>query len=177
MLGRIGTLIVSHAYEPLTVISWQRALKLLTLGKVEVLEEYDQEVHSFTVVFKVPAVVRLLRVFRRFRRPVKFSRANVYARDRYRCQYCGTEHSLRDLNLDHVIPRAQGGTTHWDNIVTSCLDCNLRKGNRTPAQAGMKLLSEPKRPDWIPAVTITVNMHSIPDAWRDYLYWMSELQE
>ena len=71
--------------------------------------------------------------------------------------------------------RHQGGQTRWDNLVTACQDCNIRKGARTPAQAGMKLRAKPVQPSWIPAVTITVSTKSIPDAWRDYLYWTGEL--
>lgn len=169
------TLVLSQAYEPIKVVSWQRALTLLTLGKVEVLEEYDWTVRSVTVVIKVPAVVRLLRAFRRRRQPVRFSRVNIYARDRYRCQYCGDRKPLAELTFDHVVPRRAGGRTEWTNIVTACQDCNLSKGARTPHQAGMRLLTTPVRPDWVPAVTISISLRSVPDAWRDYLYWTGEL--
>lgn len=169
------TLLLSRAYEPIKVISWQRAFALLTQGKVEVLEEYSADVHTTHYVFKMPAVVRLLRAFKRFQKPVKFSRVNIYARDEYRCQYCGERGNISGLTYDHVVPRHQGGQTRWDNIVTACQDCNIRKGARTPAQAGMKLRAKPVQPSWIPAVTITVSTKSIPDAWRDYLYWTGEL--
>jgi 5-methylcytosine-specific restriction endonuclease McrA len=171
------TLVLTHAYEPIKIVSWRRALTLLTLGKVEVLEEYDWAVRTVTVVMKVPAVVRLLRAFRRRRQPVKFSRVNIYARDGYRCQYCGEKKPIAELTYDHVVPRRTGGRTEWTNIVTACQDCNLRKGSRTPAQAGMTLRTRPVRPEWVPAVTITVSLHSVPDAWRDYLYWTGELRE
>mgnify|MGYP001594133532 CR=1 FL=1 len=170
------TLVLNQAYEPVKVVSWQRALTLLTLGKVEVLEEYDWTVRSVTLVIKVPAVVRLLRALRRRRLPVRFSRVNIYARDRYRCQYCGGARPIAELTYDHVIPRRAGGRTEWTNIVTACQDCNLHKGARTPEQAGMHLLVAPVRPQWIPAVTITISVRSVPDAWRDYLYWTGELQ-
>jgi len=170
------TLVLNQAYEPIKVVSWQRALTLLALGKVEVLEEYDWTVRSVTVVIKVPAVVRLLRVFRRRRQPVKFSRVNIYARDRYRCQYCGDKKPIAELTYDHVVPRRAGGRTGWTNIVTACQDCNLAKGPRTPEQAGMQLRTAPVRPQWVPAVVITVSLRSVPDAWRDYLYWTGELR-
>jgi len=169
------TLLLTAGYEPLKVVSWQRAITLVTLGKVEVLEEYDREVRSTTVVFKMPAVVRLLRVFRRPKHKVKFSRVNIYARDRYRCQYCLSKLPMAKLTYDHVIPRAQGGKTVWENIVTACEPCNTRKGNRTPAQAGMALANEPVRPTWVPVATFTITQHSAPDAWREYLYWAGEL--
>jgi len=171
------TLLLAQTYEPIKLISWRRALTLLTLGKVEVLEEYDRDVRTVSLVIKVPAVVRLLRTFRRHQKPVKFSRVNIYARDSYRCQYCGKRTSISELTYDHVVPRAQGGRTTWTNIVTCCYDCNRRKGNRTPEQAGMRLRSRPVQPRWVPSVAIRLSTRSVPEAWRDYLYWTGTLQE
>ena len=171
------TLLLSQGYEPIKVISWQRAITLLSLGKVEVVEEYQADVRSVSVVIKVPSVVRLLRAFRRHSKPVKFSRVNIYARDGYRCQYCKGRAPLSDLTYDHVVPRSQGGRTTWENIVTCCYECNRRKSNRTPQQAGMKLAVVPQRPTWVPAVTIRVSTTSVPDAWCDYLYWTGDLGE
>src|SRR6185295_11243057 len=91
------TLLLNQGFEPIKVISWQRAISLLFLGKVEVLEEYDRDVHSVSIIIKVPAVVRLLRAFRRHARLVKFSRVNIYARDNYKCQYCGKKASISEL--------------------------------------------------------------------------------
>jgi 5-methylcytosine-specific restriction endonuclease McrA len=176
MSTQTRTLLLSQGYEPIKVISWQRAITLLTLGKVEVIEEYDHEIRAVSVVIKIPAVVRLLRAFRRHAKPVKFSRINIYARDGYRCQYCGTKCSIGELTYDHVIPRAKGGRTTWDNIVTCCYPCNYAKGSRTPAEAKMSLSSTPVRPAWVPAVTIRVSTRSVPDAWRDYLYWTGEIE-
>ena len=169
------TLLLSAGYEPIKVVSWQRAITLLTLGKVEVVEEYDRHVRSPTVVVKMPAVVRLLQAFRRHRKPVKFSRINIYARDRYRCQYCSRKLPIADLTYDHVVPRARGGKTDWENIVTACAPCNLRKADRTPEQAGMRLIVKPIRPSWVPAMTLQISRKTVPDAWRDYLYWTGEL--
>ena len=175
MTAEQTTLVLSQAYEPLRVVSWRRALTLLMLGKVEVLEEYNWGVHTATLVIKVPAVVRLLRAFRRRREPVKFSRVNIYARDHYTCQYCGEKRRIVELTYDHVIPRSRGGRTEWTNIVTACQDCNLRKGGRTPEEAGMRLRSAPAQPRWVAAFTISISSRSVPDAWRDYLYWTGEL--
>lgn len=170
-----ATLLLSQSYEPIKIISWQRAITLLFLGKVEVVEEYAHDVRSVTVVIKIPAVVRLLRAFRRHHKPVKFSRVNIYARDGYTCQYCGVRLSISELTYDHVVPRSQGGATDWTNIVTCCHACNRVKGGRTPRQAGMQLRALPVQPNWVPAVTIRVSLRSVPDAWRDYLYWTGEL--
>ena len=170
------TLLLSAAYEPISTISWQRALTLLTLGKVEVVEEYDHDIHSRFLVIKMPAVVRLVRMFRKNRQRVKFSRTNVLARDRWKCQYCGEKFPTEELTYDHVTPKSRGGKTRWENIVTACRDCNGRKANRTPKEAGMRLRRKPARPTWVPIFTVQLS-GSAPEQWRDYLYWNSELSE
>lgn len=170
------TLLLDQSYQPVKVISWQRAITLLTLDKVEVVSEYDdKDLRSTFLVIKMPAVVRLLRAFKRNKKPVKFSRHNIAARDRYKCQYCGVKLLLKNLTYDHVIPRYQGGKTTWGNIVSACSDCNTKKGSRTPQQAGMRLLKAPYQPKWVPSVTIALNRRSVPDAWRDFLYWTEPL--
>lgn len=170
------TLVLSQSYEPVSVVSWQRAITLLFLGKAEVIEEYDRNIKTTSIVIKIPAVVRLLSAFRRHKKAVKFSRVNIYGRDKYSCQYCGTRKLICELTYDHVVPRAQGGKTVWSNIVTACEDCNRRKANRTPDQAGMRLLKAPVQPTAAPVLVVTVSRESVPDAWRDYLYWTSELE-
>ena len=169
------TLLLSQGYEPIKIISWQRAMVLLTLDKVEVIEEYDTEIRAMSLVINVPAVVRLRKAFRRHAKPVKFSRVNIYARDGYRCQYCGAKCSIDELTYDHVTPRSRGGRTTWDNIVSCCYACNADKANRTPTEARMKLLSTPARPTWVPSVQIRVSTKSVPDAWRDSVYWTGEI--
>lgn len=169
------TLLLSAGYEPIRVVSWQRAITLLSLGKIEVLEEYDTEIRSPTVVFKMPAVVRFLRVFKRYRKPVKFSRVNIYARDNYSCQYCAKKLKAAELTFDHVLPRSRGGKTNWENIVAACQRCNREKGSRTPREASMKLLATPTRPDWVPVLSLPLHPKNAPEAWRDYLYWTGAL--
>ena len=171
------TLVLSQGFEPLSVVSWKQAITMFFLGKCEVLEEYDQNIKTTGFVIKIPAVVRLVNAIRRHKKPVKFSRINIYGRDRYTCQYCGTKHSINDLTYDHVVPRSQGGKTTWVNIATCCETCNRRKANRTPAQAGMKLLKEPVQPTATPVLVVTVSRESVPDAWRDYLYWTGTLDQ
>jgi len=169
------TLLLSQGYEPLQIISWQRALTLHALAKVDVVASYDAEVRAVSLVVRVPAVVRLRKAFPRRARPVKFSRVNIYARDGYRCQYCGATCTVSELTYDHVIPRSRGGRTTWENIVSACYACNRRKANRTPAEAGMALRKRPVRPTWIPARQIIVSTRSVPEAWRDYVYWTGEI--
>ena len=169
-------LLLNATYEPLRVITWQRAIRLLTLGKVEVVEETEQEVRSVSFVLRLPSVVRLLRLIRLRRHPVKFSRQNIYLRDNFRCQYCGARVSSQELNLDHVIPRSLGGQTTWENIVTCCVPCNVRKGGNTPEAVGMRPIGRPVKPDSLPGLAITISLQNAPDSWRDYLYWNVELE-
>jgi 5-methylcytosine-specific restriction endonuclease McrA len=170
-----STLLLSQAYEPVAAISWQRAVTLLTLGKVEVIEEYEnKELRARTWVIKMPAVVRLVRAFRRKKKKVKFSRTNILARDQWKCQYCGTHLSTEEVTYDHVVPRSRGGKTAWENIVSCCAECNAKKANKTPAEAGLKLRKKPYRPSWVPAFVVT-QRGSVPEQWHSYLYWTSEL--
>ena len=170
------TLLLSQGYEPIKVISWQRAITLLTLGKVEVIEEYDNTIRTTSVVIKMPAVVRLLRAFRRHAKPVKFSRVNIYARDGYKCQYCGVQPGSEELTIDHVVPRAQGGESRWDNCVLACVACNKRKADRTPEQARMRLHKRPVQPTWNPRYAA----HELRiESWSKFVseaYWNVELE-
>ena len=173
------TLLLNATYEPLKVVDWRKAITMLCQGKVEVVSEYEREVRSVSVTFKLPSVIRLLRYITIKRRIdyVPFSRANIYARDDHRCQYCGIEHPVGDLTFDHVLPVSQGGKKNWENIVTSCIGCNRRKGGRTPVQAGMRVIRQPSRPSRSPVVRLTFGLLNAPESWRDYLYWNVELEE
>lgn len=163
------TLLLTPWMMPHKVISWQTAVTMSFLGKVEVIEEYDDEIRSPSVSIKAPAVVRLKRPTVGMKRGVKFSRINVFARDEFRCQYCGVRKPARELNYDHVIPRVQGGKTVWENIVSSCYECNSRKRGRTPEQAGMKLRRAPVKPKTLPMTPVIYlgNRH-MPPAWSSY---------
>lgn len=163
------TLLLSQAYEPLRLIAWQRAVTLLSLGKVEVLREHDHHIRAAMRAWRAPAVVRLLRGIRQGRRPIRFSRVNIFTRDGHRCQYCGARKPPGELTYDHVLPRHMGGRTDWLNIVTACGPCNLRKGGRTPEQAGMRLLSRPVQPRWLAVTALTVSMPRVPEVWQDFL--------
>lgn len=170
-------LLLNITYEPLKIINWKKAINLLCLGKVEVIKEYEHEIRSVSFSLKLPSVVRLLKLIKRPKSPIKFSRQNIYSRDRYTCQYCGHRFDSEELTYDHVLPKSRGGRTQWENIVTCCVECNRKKGGRTPEEASMRLIRKPNRPSWVPALRITIGFQRVPETWRDYLYWTIELLE
>lgn len=173
------TLVLNASYEPLKVVDWQRAITLWCRGKVEVVATYDREVRSVSMSFRLPSVVRLLRFVRvrQTRDTVPFTRANIYARDGYGCQYCGETFRAQDLTFDHVVPASKGGTRGWENIATACVECNARKGPRTPEEAGMRLLRQPRKPTPTLMLRAVIGVRHAPESWRDYLYWNVELEE
>jgi len=160
-------LVLNRSYLPVHVTSVRRAFSLLYQGIAEAVDEqyrtFDfnswaelavsvnhERIGLVSRAIRVPRVILLIAYDRVPKRHVRFSRHNIYARDRNTCQYCGKQFPRSELNLDHVIPRSRGGMAVWENVVCSCLKCNRRKGGRTPEEAGMKLLRRPSRPRWTP---------------------------
>ncbi len=172
-------LLLNSTYEPMRVISWKKAILLLVQDKVEVLQEHDREIRSISISFKLPSVLRLLSFvkIKANQRAVKFSRNNIFARDKHNCQYCGRHFKASALTFDHVIPIARGGRKTWTNIVTACLRCNNYKSGRIPEEAKMHLIKKPEKPRWNPTLTITIGLQNMPKNWRDYLYWHLSLDE
>jgi 5-methylcytosine-specific restriction endonuclease McrA len=133
-------------------------------------------------VVRIPRVVVLVAYDRVPRRNVRFSRRNIFVRDRNTCQYCGKLFPSSELNLDHVVPRSQGGKTSWENIVCSCIPCNKRKGGNRPAETGMRLVSAPRAPRWSPEFAFSLRT-PIHREWVpflnvvDFTYWNLELQD
>ena len=159
-------LVLNASYEPLNVCTVRRAHVLVYKGKAEVIEELDQPLHSASDTYPWPHVIRLVtyvHVPRTAQR--KISRRALFARDEWRCVYCGTTSGR--LTLDHVIPRSRGGDSVWENVVTSCAPCNLRKGNRLLDEISMALRKPPRPP--APALFIRLAAPSIPHHWRPYL--------
>ena len=171
------TLVLDQGYQPHRVVSWQRAVLMLFDGKVEVVEEYDDVIRSISISLRMPAVVRLLARVRKPQRRVRFSRMNVATRDDFTCQYCIKRLPVSRLTYDHVVPRSQGGTTSWTNIVMACHPCNEKKGGRTPQQAGMRLSRAPTQPTWLPQITLRLSIDDVPSAWASWLYWNTTLEE
>lgn len=159
-------LVLNRLYQPVHVTSVKRALSLLYQGVARAIDNqyrlYEfsdwaqlsalnhDSIGTVSRRIRIPRVLVLLAYEHLPRGKVRFSRLNIYARDNDSCQYCGRQLTRSELNLDHVLPRSQGGKTSWENVVCSCLPCNLKKGGRTPSQAEMKLLKKPVRPRWTP---------------------------
>ena len=137
-------LVLNQSYEPLNLCRMRRAIVLVFRGKAEVLENNRGEIHSAHEVFQMPSVIRLAYMIKRPHLQKKLTRFEVFNRDQYTCQYC--ERKTKELTLDHVIPRRLGGEHSWENVVSACIPCNRRKGGRTPSEAGMRLLCQPRPP-------------------------------
>jgi len=165
------------SYFPLSIWSWQDAIKAVFMDRVTVVSEYDHVVRSPSWAMKLPSVISLKEYVPSDRRPA-FTRFNVFLRDRFECQYCGFHGSSEALTFDHVVPRSRGGRTTWLNVTTACSPCNLRKGNRSLRESGMALRREPLEPT---NFLLQDNGRAFPpnflhDSWSDYLYWDSELE-
>lgn len=162
------------SYYPLSLWPWQTAIKAVFLERVDIVASYGREVHSPTWTMPIPSVIALRQYVKPSEFPA-FTRFNVFLRDRFSCQYCGCPDNL---TFDHVLPRRLGGQSSWENIVAACSPCNLKKGGRTPKQAGMPLLVAPIRPTcW----QLQERGRAFPpgylhETWRDWLYWDIELE-
>jgi 5-methylcytosine-specific restriction endonuclease McrA len=197
-------LVLNRLWQAVNVCSVRRALTLLFEGHAQVVwgaadgefrtynfhewrdlstaqpaPDPHDVVRTVALRIRVPRVILLLFFDRLPRKEVKFTRHNIFERDRNTCQYCGRTAERKDLNLDHVIPRDRGGPTTWENIVCSCIPCNTRKANRTPAEASLRLIRKPKRPKWRPFVQVHLGT-PVHESWKHFLdiaYWNVELGE
>ena len=162
------------SYYPLSLWSWQDAIKAVFLDRVNIVSHYDRVVRSPSFEMQLPSVVSLKTYIKPSRQPA-FTRFNVFLRDRFTCQYCGARD---DLTFDHVVPRSKGGTTTWENVVAACSPCNLRKADRMPMEAEMWPLVSPFQPS---VIDLHRNGRLFPpnylhESWMDYLYWDSVLE-
>jgi 5-methylcytosine-specific restriction endonuclease McrA len=199
-----NVLVLNRDYLALRVVNVKRAICLLFKNLAEVIHiedglylsydfsdwcelsvlkrEFEPDAHDWlrTVRFDiaVPRIIRLSLYDRLPKQDVKFNRRNIYARDGNRCQYCGKKFPTTELSLDHVVPRSLGGKSTWDNIVCACLRCNIRKGGRTPDHAGMKLITQPRRPRRNPVISLKL-ADGRYQSWKQFLdhaYWSVELK-
>lgn len=169
-MASVRSLLLNASYEPMRIVSWQKALVLWFQDKVEILEYHSAFARSVSLRFKLPSVLRLKTYVRpRTNHAVRFCRENVYIRDNYTCQYCGEKFSAKQLTLDHVVPASQNGPKNWTNVVSACRDCNQRKANRTPRTANMPLLTEPHTPSWLPTLQLEISEDHVPPDWAPYL--------
>lgn len=163
-----STLLLNASYEPLKIISWEKAITLFFLGKVEVIESYEKNVRSVSLVMRVPSVVRLVNYVKLGARKPPLSKINLLARDNFTCQYCRKNLVKTEATVDHVVPRTKGGKSVWQNVVLACPPCNRKKGGRTPEEANMPLLKQPEAPTWLPVVNFTFEKN-IPNIWNIFL--------
>ncbi|MCB0308802.1 MAG: HNH endonuclease [Bdellovibrionales bacterium] len=192
-------LVLNRSFMPIQITSAKRAFCMIYLGIAKAVDrEYqtfdfeswaqlqirqnDQAIGMIGKLVKIPRVI-LLQVYDRMpKKQIRFSRYNIFARDKNICQYCGKRFFRVDLNLDHVIPRSRGGETTWENIVCSCIACNRKKGGRTPKEASMKLVKIPKRPHWTECLNLKPNSPLLKE-WLpflnvvDFSYWTVELEK
>jgi len=141
-------------------------------------QEEDDWVRTSSTAIQVPRIIRLTGYDRLPKQTVKFNRRNIFARDNNQCQYCGKKFPTSELSLDHVTPRSQGGQTTWENIVCACVACNVRKGGRTPREAGMTLIRKPEKPKRSPMLNLKLTQGKY-QSWRSFLenaYWSVELK-
>ncbi|PVA11832.1 HNH endonuclease [Pelagivirga sediminicola] len=162
------------SYYPLSLWTWQDAIKAVWLNRVDIVAEYDHFVHSPSMQIRIPSVI-VLKDFVQPRKRVAFTRFNLFLRDEFRCQYCGAR---GDLTFDHVVPRARGGRTSWTNVVAACSRCNLRKGSTSLARSGLTLRRPPRAPE---AEQLRNLGRKFPPghlhaSWLDFLYWDAELE-
>jgi 5-methylcytosine-specific restriction endonuclease McrA len=157
--------------------SW-REVSAFRLRNYQYSSEEDDWVRTATTQIQVPRVIRLLDYEKVPRHTVKFNRRNIFARDNNQCQYCGKRFPTSELSLDHVVPRSQGGLASWENIVCACIDCNVRKGGRTPKQAHMSLIRKPEKPKRSPLLNLKLTSRKY-QSWKTFLdnaYWSVELK-
>ena len=169
MLNSVKSLVLKYSYEPLQFCSAKRAIIMVFNERSEFIESDGYGVRSPTTTFKLPAVIRVLNIVKRIRRKeTAFSKKNILRRDNFTCQYCGTINN--SLTVDHVLPKSRGGKSNWINVVVDCKPSNLKKGDQTPSEKGMQLLSKPSKPgSYWPFFSIPTGPTSHLEIWKKYL--------
>ena len=164
------------SYYPLSLWSWQDAVRDVFLDRVNIVSEYDREIRSPSFSMKLPSVISLKQFVKPSEYP-NFTRFNVFLRDNFTCQYCTNRFPANELTFDHLVPKCLNGKTTWENVVSACTSCNLKKGRKLIQNTEMKLFKKPLRPS---SIQLQNNGRNFPpnylhETWRDYLYWDTEL--
>lgn len=159
-------LVLNQNYEPMTITNAKKAIILIYLGKAEIIEKNDGYIHSVSMTFPLPSIVRLTRYINVPRKRIILSRKNIIKRDSHQCQYCGVRSG--PVTIDHIIPKGRGGEDTWENLVCACVKCNNKKGDRTPEEARMKLLRKPQRPNYIFFIRYFIS--KMDNRWKPYLF-------
>ncbi|MCB2116884.1 MAG: HNH endonuclease [Rhodobacteraceae bacterium] len=162
------------SYYPLSLWPWQEAIKAAVLDRVTIVAEYDEVVRSQRAAIRIPSVV-VLKDYVRPQKRVAFTRFNLFLRDEFCCQYCG---SKGDLTFDHVVPRSRGGVTSWENVVAACSPCNLRKANKSLKHSGLSLRRPVRQPsaEEMQRAGRRFPPNFLHESWADFLYWDTELE-
>ena len=165
------------SYYPLSLWSWQDAIKAVFLERVTIIENYDKEVHSPSITVKIPSVIAL-KNFVTLRRSPAFTRFNVFLRDNFTCQYCHGKFLVNELTFDHLVPKYLGGKTTWTNVVSACTSCNVKKGRRLLKYAKIHLEKMPFKPtsEQLQQSGRNFPPNYLHESWHDYLYWDTELE-
>lgn len=191
-----SVLVLNSLYQAVQVTGVRRAFRLFYAGRAKALaadfvsydfddwcdlppRAGDEVIRTPNRTIRIPKVIQLVRYDRLPTREVRFTRRNIFYRDRNRCQYCGKTFQQQELNLDHIIPISRGGTSCWENVVCACIPCNTRKGDRLPAEAGMKMYRRPKKPAGHPILRAKW-IGPCPEEWKTFLdeaYWNVELHD
>jgi len=168
-------LVLNNDYEPLNVCNARRAINLVFRGKADVLHHHPVPIHTTGGSWARPSVVKLKHHVRRPYPELRLSRRSVFARDGHACVYCGT---TKELTIDHVVPRRLGGMSTWDNVVTCCRACNIKKGDKTLTQWGIAPRRQPRKPRYVPFISLAKFMDCrMNEEWRDYLPQLVESAE
>jgi 5-methylcytosine-specific restriction endonuclease McrA len=191
-----SVLVLNSLYQAVQVTGVRRAFRLFYSGRARALASdfvsYDFDnwcdlppragddvIHTPTKAIRIPKVIQLIRFDRLPTREVRFTRRNIFYRDKNRCQYCGQVFQQRELNLDHIIPISRGGTSCWENVVCACISCNTKKGDRLPSEASMRMYRRPRKPAGHPMLRAKW-LGPCPEEWRTFLdeaYWNVELAD
>ncbi len=191
-----SVLVLNSLYQAVQVTGVRRAFRLFYAGRAKALaadfvsydfEDWcdlppragDEVIRTPNRTIRIPKVIQLVRYDRLPTREVRFTRRNIFYRDRNRCQYCGKSFQQKELNLDHVVPISRGGTSCWENVVCACIPCNTKKGDRLPSEAGMRMYRRPKKPAGHPILRAKW-IGPCPEEWKTFLdeaYWNVELHD